>query len=179
MPETKSVQFTGMVEKYDLTPEEVAEAQDQAVEGAISGLFAASRAVGKELQMMGHIVYAHEETGKGVSVVVIPIGNVDTDDFATAFKMFAQEKKAIWAAVMAEAWTVTSKSGNPEDLTVRPSQHPDRKENLVLAVEGPLGSRLVNWEIKGKELGEPQIVHNYEGKFSHLLPKSDPAEALN
>ena len=109
------------------------------------------------------------------------------DLFAKTIRLMAVGYKASSVAMISESWIVTKKSRDRElDLTVPPSDSPDREEVVSIMAE----SREVRAQrflfIQRDSLGKftdfgtsllPQI-QEVEGRFAGLLPPKEPTDEM-
>lgn len=65
-------------------------------------------------------------------VVAVPMIEDRKDDVAAAIQAMLAMNKATEAALLTSAWMVAQPAGTPGIDSLRPSQHPDRREVLVL-----------------------------------------------
>lgn len=111
----------------------------------------------------------------------------DKEMFSKTIRLMAVGYKASAVAMISESWIVTQKRrGQPPDLSVPPSQSPDREEVVAIMAE----SREVRAQrflfIQRNSLGKftgfgtsllPQI-QEVEGRFAGLLPPKDPTDEM-
>lgn len=111
----------------------------------------------------------------------------DKEMFSKTIRLMAVGYKASAVAMISESWIVTQKRrGQPPDLSVPPSQSPDREEVVAIMAE----SREVRAQrflfIQRNSLGKftgfgtsllPQI-QDVEGRFAGLLPPKDPTDEM-
>lgn len=142
---------------------------DAGIENLVQKMFYEFRKMGKELNPAVHIAYPNPNNPEELEHI-LAIVDGPPREHADRIRGIARQFGAVWLAFMAEAWA-SPPVANPNDMTCRPSEHPDRREILTLTVEGPLGSRAVTWLIEDGKLGEPTITNEYEGPLAGLLPK--------
>jgi hypothetical protein len=144
---------------------------DTAIETLTTQLFYAVRSAGQELQPMIHMV-GTDEAGEPVSKV-FQLANTTPSEAHDIMQEEAKAIGAVWVATIAEAWQATVE-GSPDNFVGRVADHPDKVETLVLAVEGPMGSRMVTWEIKDNKLINKNASYSdISGGAVGLLPKPD------
>ncbi len=111
----------------------------------------------------------------------------DKEHFAKTIRLMAVGYKATAVAMISESWIVTKKSRDRElDLSVPPSQSPDREEVVAIMAESREGRAqrflFIQRDSLGKFMGFgtsllPQI-QEIEGRFAGLLPPSEPTEEM-
>jgi hypothetical protein len=119
--------------------------------------------------------------------LVMKAGNMETeaakDEFAAIARLFCVAHGASMAVLVFEAWIVAAKEGQPLDLSVRPSQSPERQECLVICGESMGGMakqtvlpmlRTETSEFNGFGDALPLPPSPPEGRFARLLPMRAP-----
>jgi hypothetical protein len=111
----------------------------------------------------------------------------DKDLFAKTIRLMAVGYKASAVAMISESWIVTKKRRDQElDMSVPPSQSPDREEVVSIMAESREGCTQRFLFIQRDSLGKftgfgtsllPQ-VEDVEGRFAGLLPPKEPTEEI-
>jgi hypothetical protein len=111
----------------------------------------------------------------------------DKEQFAKTIRLMAVGYKATAVAMISESWIVTKKSRDRElDLSVPPSQSPDREEVVAIMAESREGRAqrflFIQRDSAGRFTGFgtsllPQI-QEIEGRFAGLLPPSQPTDEM-
>jgi hypothetical protein len=105
------------------------------------------------------------------------------DNFATMAKLVCIAHGANATVFVSEAWMLKPKEGQKVDLSVRPSQSPDRQEAVIIMGESREGCyqkflpilRHGNGKFKG--LGQASVEENQtEGRFAQFVPRVPPNE---
>lgn len=112
----------------------------------------------------------------------------DKDRLAEVIRLIATGYKASAIAVIAESWIVVPKRRGQElDMTVRPSQSPDREEVVSIVAESREGCRTRFLFIQRNSLGKftgfgtsllPEEGDGLEGRFAGLMPSKEPTEEM-
>lgn len=106
------------------------------------------------------------------------------DDFAETARLFSIAHAGTMGVLIAEAWTVIAKPGHDINLTVAPSQSPERREIVLLAGESRSEQQhrllLIDRDVKGKfiKFNKYQIpgVDGVRGRFSQFVSPDAPTE---
>ena len=111
----------------------------------------------------------------------------DKELFSKTIRLMAVGYKASAVAMISESWIVTQKRrGQPPDLTVPPSQSPDREEVVAIMAEsrGAKAQRFlfIQRDSRGKFLGFgtsllPKI-DEVQGRFAGMLPPKEPSDEM-
>ncbi len=115
----------------------------------------------------------------------------ETDDhkelFSKTIRLMAVGYRASAVAMISESWIVTQKRrGQPPDLSVPPSQSPDREEVVAIMAESREGHAqrflFIQRDSFGKFTGFgtsllPQI-QEVQGRFAGLLPPKEPTDEM-
>jgi hypothetical protein len=115
----------------------------------------------------------------------------ETDDqkelFSKTIRLMSVAYKATAVAMISESWIVTQqRRGQPPDLTVPPSQSPNREEVVAIMAESREGHAqrflFIQRDSFGKFTGFgtsllPQ-VHEVQGRFAGLLPPKEPTDEM-
>jgi hypothetical protein len=111
----------------------------------------------------------------------------DKEHFAKTIRLMAVAYKATAVAMISESWIVTKKSRDRDlDLSVPPSQSPDREEVVSIMAESREGRGQRFLFIQRDSLGRftgfgtsllPQI-QEIEGRFAGLLPPNEPTDEM-
>jgi hypothetical protein len=123
-------------------------------------------------------------------IMHIPNGfknETDKEQFAKTIRLMAVGYKASAVAMISESWIVTKKSRDRElDLSVPPSQSPDREEVVAIMAESREGRAqrflFIQRDSAGRFTGFgtsllPQI-QEIEGRFAGLLPPNEPTDEM-
>lgn len=111
----------------------------------------------------------------------------DKEHFAKTIRLMAVAYKATAVAMISESWIVTKKRRDQDlDLSVAPSQSPDREEVVSIMAESREGCAQRFLFIQRDSLGRftgfgtsllPQI-QDVEGRFAGLLPPKEPTDEM-
>ena len=111
----------------------------------------------------------------------------DKELFSKTIRLMAVGYKASAVAMISESWIVTQKRrGQPPDLSVPPSQSPDREEVVAIMAESREGSAqrflFIQRDSFGKFTGFgtsllPQI-QEVQGRYAGLMPPSEPSDEM-
>jgi hypothetical protein len=100
------------------------------------------------------------------------------DKFVGDFRLFCTAEDALAAASLMEIWM-----SPPDTQGLRPSEHPDRREFVIVSIELP-GNRgevslypIIREGDAKPRLGQPQIFSEpNQGRLSQFLPAKPPTE---
>ena len=111
----------------------------------------------------------------------------DKELFSKTIRLMAVGYKASAVAMISESWIVTQKRmGQPPDLSVPPSQSPDREEVVAIMAESREGGAqrflFIQRDSFGKFTGFgtsllPQI-QEVQGRYAGLMPPSEPSDEM-
>jgi hypothetical protein len=110
-------------------------------------------------------------------------GEVAKNEFAAVVRLFCTAHGATLAVLVTESWVVAAKEGQPLDLSVPPSQSPDRQECVVACGEARDGNaKQIILPIRREETGKfsgfgdalPLPPDPPQGRFARLLPLRAP-----
>jgi hypothetical protein len=112
----------------------------------------------------------------------------DKDNFAKVVRLIAVGYKASAVAIIMESWIVVPKRrGQQLDMTVRPSESPDREEVVSIVAESSEGYATRFLFIQRDSFGKfcgfgtsllPDLREGIEGRFANLMPPREPTEEI-
>ncbi len=112
----------------------------------------------------------------------------DKDRFAKVIRLIAVAYKATAVATIMESWIVVPKRRGQEiDLSVPPSQSPDREEVVSIIAEAAQGYATRFLFIQRDSFGKftgfgtsllPSYTDQLEGRFTGLMPPKEPTDEM-
>jgi hypothetical protein len=106
------------------------------------------------------------------------------DNFADIARLIATSHEATASVMIIEAWLTLPKPGNPLDVSVPPSESPDRRECILIIAEAMNETKhamlLIRRGWKGEficveEKDIPSAAEG-EGRFARIMPSKTPTE---
>jgi hypothetical protein len=138
----------------------------------------------REIGEMSAALFVHGSDGKTIFRPKNMDNEAAKDRFAADSRMICAASAADAVVYCSEAWMLTPQKDKPLDLSIAPSQSPDRQE--VLLFMGETRGEYIHKSLpivrdeggKFAGLGEATEIHpdSVKGRFAHLLTELPPTE---